>query len=92
MEAEEALYDTVRDYNWAARVISDVLRQLWPSRLTVAPRPPQVELDDMEYDPDEEAWLYPCPCGDYFTIYRVIALIFPLYHYLICDDPPSRRT
>ena len=28
----------------------------------------EVELDDMEYDEEEQAYFYPCPCGDKFFI------------------------
>lgn len=28
----------------------------------------EVEIEDFEYDPEEEQYTYPCPCGDVFTI------------------------
>ncbi|KAI9313673.1 Desr1 [Obelidium mucronatum] len=28
----------------------------------------EVEVEDMDYDPDEETFYYPCPCGDRFAI------------------------
>ncbi|KAI8621449.1 hypothetical protein BC830DRAFT_1236139 [Chytriomyces sp. MP71] len=28
----------------------------------------EVEIEDMDYDPDEETYFYPCPCGDRFAI------------------------
>lgn len=28
----------------------------------------EVELEDFEWDADEAAWTYPCPCGDRFII------------------------
>ncbi len=28
----------------------------------------EVELEDFEWDPEESAWTYPCPCGDRFVI------------------------
>ncbi|KAJ3264533.1 Diphthamide biosynthesis protein 3 [Chytriomyces hyalinus] len=28
----------------------------------------EVEIEDMDYDPDEETYYYPCPCGDRFAI------------------------
>ncbi|KAJ3076452.1 Diphthamide biosynthesis protein 3 [Rhizoclosmatium hyalinum] len=28
----------------------------------------EIEIDDMDYDPDEETYYYPCPCGDRFAI------------------------
>jgi len=28
----------------------------------------EVELEDFEWDEDEQAWTYPCPCGDRFMI------------------------
>mmetsp|Transcript_21749 Transcript_21749/g.33575 ORF Transcript_21749/g.33575 Transcript_21749/m.33575 type:complete len:109 (-) Transcript_21749:62-388(-) len=28
----------------------------------------EVEIDDMEYEEDEQAFRYPCPCGDRFSI------------------------
>ncbi len=28
----------------------------------------QVEIEDMEYDSDRKAFVYPCPCGDKFFI------------------------
>ena len=24
----------------------------------------EIELEDFEWDEEEEAWTYPCPCGD----------------------------
>lgn len=28
----------------------------------------EVELEDFEWDEEEQAWTYPCPCGDRFMI------------------------
>ena len=28
----------------------------------------EVEIEDMEYDPIDEIYSYPCPCGDRFQI------------------------
>ena len=28
----------------------------------------EIELEDFEWDPEEESWTYPCPCGDRFMI------------------------
>ncbi|VDO92882.1 unnamed protein product [Soboliphyme baturini] len=28
----------------------------------------EVEIEDFEYDEEEEAYFYPCPCGDRFVI------------------------
>ena len=28
----------------------------------------QVEIEDMEFDPELETYFYPCPCGDRFQI------------------------
>lgn len=28
----------------------------------------EVEIEDFEYDPDDETYYYPCPCGDQFQI------------------------
>ena len=28
----------------------------------------EIEIDDMEYDEDDQAFRYPCPCGDRFRI------------------------
>lgn len=28
----------------------------------------EVEIDEMEYDPETELFTYPCPCGDRFEI------------------------
>lgn len=32
----------------------------------------EVEIEDFEYDVDNETFTYPCPCGDLFTITKVI--------------------
>lgn len=31
----------------------------------------EVEIEDFEYDPETDSFLYPCPCGDEFSISRV---------------------
>ncbi len=28
----------------------------------------EVELEDFEWDPEEETYYYPCPCGDRFAV------------------------
>jgi diphthamide biosynthesis protein 3 len=28
----------------------------------------EVEIEDMEYDPESQSYTYPCPCGDKFVI------------------------
>uniref|UniRef100_A0AAV1UGM9 Diphthamide biosynthesis protein 3 n=1 Tax=Peronospora matthiolae TaxID=2874970 RepID=A0AAV1UGM9_9STRA len=28
----------------------------------------EVEIEDMEFDEEEQAYYYPCPCGDRFSI------------------------
>lgn len=28
----------------------------------------EVEIEDFEYDPENETYYYPCPCGDQFEI------------------------
>ena len=28
----------------------------------------EIEIDDLEYEEDEETFIYPCPCGDKFRI------------------------
>ncbi|KAF5397927.1 Diphthamide biosynthesis protein 3 [Paragonimus heterotremus] len=28
----------------------------------------EIEIEDMEYDPELEIYFYPCPCGDQFQI------------------------
>jgi diphthamide biosynthesis protein 3 len=30
----------------------------------------EVEIEDFEYDPNNETFTYPCPCGDEFTVTR----------------------
>jgi diphthamide biosynthesis protein 3 len=29
----------------------------------------EIEIEDMDYDPVERVYTYPCPCGDKFRIY-----------------------
>lgn len=31
----------------------------------------EVEIEDFEYDPETETFIYPCPCGDEFTVLKV---------------------
>lgn len=31
----------------------------------------EVEIEDFEYDPEEDTFTYPCPCGDEFSVMRV---------------------
>lgn len=31
----------------------------------------EVEIEDLEYDPETDTFTYPCPCGDEFSITRV---------------------
>lgn len=31
----------------------------------------EVEIEDFEYDPENEEFKYPCPCGDEFVILAV---------------------
>ena len=31
----------------------------------------EIELEDFEWDEEEEAWTYPCPCGDRSGIERL---------------------
>ena len=28
----------------------------------------EIEIDDMDFEPDEQTFYYPCPCGDKFRI------------------------
>lgn len=35
----------------------------------------EVEIEDFEYDPNNETFTYPCPCGDEFVVTRVSLLI-----------------
>ena len=35
----------------------------------------EVEIEDFQYDIDSETFTYPCPCGDTFSISRVIIII-----------------
>lgn len=30
----------------------------------------EVEIEDFEYDVDTDSFMYPCPCGDEFTVSR----------------------
>lgn len=32
----------------------------------------EVEIEDFQYDEDSETYFYPCPCGDNFSITKVI--------------------
>ena len=34
----------------------------------------EVEIEDFEYDPENETYYYPCPCGDQFEITKVCAV------------------
>lgn len=34
----------------------------------------EVEIEDFEYDPENETYYYPCPCGDQFEITKVSRL------------------
>lgn len=31
----------------------------------------EVEIEDFEYDEEDDAYYYPCPCGDQFQITKV---------------------
>jgi hypothetical protein len=31
----------------------------------------EVEIEDFEYDPSNDTFTYPCPCGDEFVVTRV---------------------
>lgn len=32
----------------------------------------EVEIEDFQYDEDTETYFYPCPCGDNFSITKVL--------------------
>lgn len=38
-----------------------------------------VEIEDMEWNEELNAFTYPCPCGDLFQITKVTGLIFLLF-------------
>jgi len=31
----------------------------------------EVEIEDFEYNPSSDTFIYPCPCGDEFVVSRV---------------------
>lgn len=32
----------------------------------------EVEIEDLEYDPEVETYYFPCPCGDRFQVTRKV--------------------
>lgn len=42
----------------------------------------EIEIEDFEYDEEEETYYYPCPCGDRFSITKVIKMYFLEYFLL----------
>lgn len=47
----------------------------------------EVEIEDFEYDPDEETYYYPCPCGDRFQITKVKTLLKCFIYHILTDWP-----
>ena len=41
----------------------------------------EIEIEDFKYDPENDSFVYPCPCGDLFTISCVRFSLFFSYNF-----------